>query len=285
MKKLTTATDLGGAPITKNDLREVFNSEIWAAIQALLSPYDADSQGIVVSGCVTTANVGNFDMTAGIVYLNGEFMRIAAATNQTFTKYIAPKAVINDTRTFADTTTHVVTIDKQAELVSSSPGAGQYITISSLTDLDDRRWTPASNQGLAVVSGGSWITTALANTDVQNGSGTNSTSIGSSNVHYRIGEKETFINLRIINVVFAGTPSEVWVIAPTAIRNILNQELRPGGNIYAITGTVNSTSGDIIPCQVLYDGTSKLKFFPIAGGFGAASLNNVCCDIVSRFVS
>jgi len=139
MKKFTTGTDLGGAPIYKNDLREVFNSEIWVAIEALLYQFNSDTQGIIVSGCVTTANGGNFDMTAGVVYLNGEFMRIPAAINQTFTKYIAPKAAINDSRTFADTTSHVITIDKQAELVGSAPGAGQYITIASLIDLDDRR--------------------------------------------------------------------------------------------------------------------------------------------------
>jgi hypothetical protein len=148
MKKLSTATDLGGAPIYKNDLREVFNYEIWAAVEALLSQFNSDTQGIVVQGCVTTANGGNFDMTSGVVYLNGEFMRIPAATNQTFTKYIAPAAEINSTRTFADTTSHVVTIDKKAELVGSIPGSGQYLTISSLTDLDDRRWRPALTQSL-----------------------------------------------------------------------------------------------------------------------------------------
>jgi len=148
MKKLSTATDLGGAPIYKNDLREVFNYEIWAAVEALMSQFNSDTQGIVVQGCVTTANGGNFDMTSGVVYINGEFMRIPAATNQAFTKYIAPAAVVNSTRTFADTTSHVVTIDSKAELVSSAPGTGQYITISSLTSLDARRWRPALNQDL-----------------------------------------------------------------------------------------------------------------------------------------
>jgi len=151
MKKLSTATDLGGAPIYKNDLREVFNYEIWAAVEALMSQFNSDTQGIVVQGCVTTANGGNFDMTSGVVYINGEFMRIPAATNQSFTKYIAPAAVVNSTRTFAYTTSHVVTIDSKAVLVSSAPGTGQYITISSLIDLDDRRWRPALLQDVDAV--------------------------------------------------------------------------------------------------------------------------------------
>ncbi len=146
MKKFTTATDLGGAPINKNDLRDVFNSEIWDAIESLMSQFSSDVQGVVIEGCATTANGGNFDMTAGVVFLNGEFMKISAATNQSFTKYIAPATAINDTRTFADSTSHVVTIDKKAELVGSAPGSGQYITIASLTDLDDRRWSPATVQ-------------------------------------------------------------------------------------------------------------------------------------------
>ena len=152
MKKLSQAADLGFAPFFKSDLAGIFNKEIWDAIEALLYPYNADVQGIVVSGCVTTNNAGNFDMTAGVVYLNGEFMKVAAVTNQTFTKYIAPSSPINDTRTFLDTTSHVVTIDKQAGLVGSIPGSGQYLAISSLTDLDDRRWKPAFFQDIVIES-------------------------------------------------------------------------------------------------------------------------------------
>jgi hypothetical protein len=148
MKKFTSS-DLGGAPITKSDLRVIFNEEIWVAIESLLAQFNNDTQGIVVSGCVTTANVGNFDITEGVVFLNGQFMLLAAATNQAFTKHIVPASPVNDTRAFADATSHIVAIDQGAELSGSVPGAGQYITISSLTDLDDRRWKPALLQDLA----------------------------------------------------------------------------------------------------------------------------------------
>lgn len=138
MKKIVSTSDLGGAPIFKNDLREVFNSEIWDAIEALLSPYDSDTEGIIVSGCVITANAANFDITAGIVYLNGDFMRLPAATNQTYTKYIAPATATEDSRTFADGTTNGVVETKLAELVGAAPGAGQYITIASLFARENR---------------------------------------------------------------------------------------------------------------------------------------------------
>jgi hypothetical protein len=140
MKKLTSATDLGGAPIFKNDLRAVFNQELYKVIQGLLYPFDADVEGIIISGCLITANGGNFDMTAGIIYINGEYREIPAATNQTFTKYIIPSTLVTDSRTFADGTSHAVTETKNAELAASAPMSGQYITINSLTGADDRRW-------------------------------------------------------------------------------------------------------------------------------------------------
>lgn len=172
MKKFTS-TDLGGAPIFKNDLRDIFNSEIWSVIQAMLSPFDSDVEGLVISGCVTTANAGNFDMTAGIVYLNGEFMRVAAATNQTFTKYIAPSTAVNDTRTFEDGATNVVAVTKGAELVGSAPGAGQYLTIASLSDMDNRKWRPGLSEGVnlktKVVEIGDWDMDTTSGVQVNHG--------------------------------------------------------------------------------------------------------------------
>ena len=139
MKKLLDTGTLGGVPIYHPDLSNVLGAEVWAALQALLSPFDSDTEGVIVSGCVFSNNAGNFDMTAGIVYLNGEFMRIAAVTNQSFTKYIAPKTPISDSRTFENGTTNAVVQTKEAEIVGSAPGAGQYITVSSLVRANNRR--------------------------------------------------------------------------------------------------------------------------------------------------
>jgi hypothetical protein len=138
MKKINSSGQLGGMPINQGDMREVFNSEIWDAMEALLYTFDADTQGVIVSGCVISGS-GPYDISEGIVYLNGEFMRLPAATGQTLPKYIAPAAAVNDNRVFADTTTKTAFITKSAELVGSAPGVGQYIAITSSTDPDDRR--------------------------------------------------------------------------------------------------------------------------------------------------
>lgn len=132
MRKLNNPMPSGGAPFTNEDLNDVFQGEIWAAMQAMLSQYDSDSEGVIVSGCAVTPNASNFDMTAGIVYLNGEFMRVEAVTNQTFTKYIKASAAVNVARTFNDAASKTFIIEKKAEVSATADGGGQEITISSL---------------------------------------------------------------------------------------------------------------------------------------------------------
>jgi hypothetical protein len=118
-------------------------------------------------------------MTAGIVYLNGEFMRIAAATNQSFTKYIAPAAVVDDDRQFADGTTNTIFETKSAELVSSPPGAGQYITINTLTGAEDRRvtvkWSRIDKTGASATETAAGI--AEIATQLETTTGTNDSTI------------------------------------------------------------------------------------------------------------
>lgn len=140
MKKITSSATLGGAPVNKGDLRTVFNDEIWDALEALLSPFITDTQGLIVSGCVLSANGGNWDISEGIVFIDGEFMRFDAVTNQSLPKYIKAATAVNDTRTFADGSSATLFITKKADLAGSAPGAGQYIAITSSTDPDDRRW-------------------------------------------------------------------------------------------------------------------------------------------------
>lgn len=139
MKKYVNPIPNGGAPLHNNRITSELQTEIWEAMQSLLARYSSDTQGVIVSGCVISDNAGNFDITAGIVFLNGEFMRLAAATNQTFTKYIAPKAVTYEQKTFADSVAKNLIEVKEAELVGSAPGSGQYITIANLTDPLTRR--------------------------------------------------------------------------------------------------------------------------------------------------
>ena len=164
MRKLNNPMPSGGAPFTNEDLSDVFQTEIWAALQAMLSVYDADAEGVIVSGCVVTPNAGNFDMTAGIVYLNGEFMRVDAVTNQTFTKYIKATPVTNVARVFQDTISKTFIVERKAEVSATVDGSGQEITISSVAASNNRRFSVATATKLG-------LTKLYANLDASNTDG------------------------------------------------------------------------------------------------------------------
>lgn len=139
MKKFT-ATDLGGVPVTAADLVTMFTNEKWDVLQSIFSIFDTDPEGVVLSGCVVTNNAGNFDMTAGIVYQDGQFRRVAAVVNQAYPKFIVSDADVNDSRPFADGSSHVVAVTKLSKVGAT---AGQPISIANLTDINDRRWNVA----------------------------------------------------------------------------------------------------------------------------------------------
>ncbi len=153
----------GGAPFSNEDLNDVFQGEIWAALQAMLSQYNDDAEGVIVSGCVVTPNVGNFDMTAGIVYLNGEFMRVDAVTNQTFPKYIKAATPTNIVRAFQDTLNKTFIVERKAEVSATVDGSGQEITISSVSASNDRRFSVATATKLGLTK--LYANVAASNTD------------------------------------------------------------------------------------------------------------------------
>lgn len=159
MKKFTS-TDTGGGPVTKQDLRDIFNSEFWDVIQGTMSSYDADTQGIILSGCIISGG-GPYAMTAGIVYLNGEFMRMPAVASMSLPQYIQPDTPVNDDRVFADTTTHTVAVTKSAKIASSAPGSGQYVAITTSSDPDDRRLATTGWKSIPLANG--WVA-ALSST-------------------------------------------------------------------------------------------------------------------------
>jgi hypothetical protein len=130
----------GGAPFNNEDLYELFQAEIWAVLEAQLIKYRTDLYGVIVSGCDLVANGGGFDITAGVVYINGEFMRLDAQTGVTFVKYIVAGTPTNVTRQFNDGGTKNFIVEKKAVLGTGIPGGGlQYITIASLTGPNFRR--------------------------------------------------------------------------------------------------------------------------------------------------
>lgn len=158
MRKLNNPMPSGGAPFSNEDLNDVFQTEVWAAMQGLLSEYNADAEGVIVSGCVVSPNASNFDMTAGIVYLNGEFMRVDAVTNQTFTKYIKAAPVTNVARVFEDTVSKTFIVEKKAEVSATVDAGGQEITISSIASSLPRRLNNLKTGGLLqkVINIGAW---------------------------------------------------------------------------------------------------------------------------------
>jgi hypothetical protein len=137
MKKLITPMPAGGAPFNNEDVYDLFQKDIWESMEALLNRYASDTEGIVVSGCVVSANGGNFDITAGIVFINGEYQRLAAATNQTYTKYIVADSPLTTQRNFQDLSNKDFMVEKKAILSGTS--SGQYITIDTVNGLEDRR--------------------------------------------------------------------------------------------------------------------------------------------------
>jgi hypothetical protein len=170
MKKFTSSGN-GGAPVHKEDLRTIFNDELWDVLESMFSQHLTSTEGVIVSGCVISGG-GPYDISEGIVFLDGEFMRLPAQTGQTLPKYIKAAASVNDTRTFADGSSGVVAVTKAAELAGSSPGT-QYIAITSTTDPDDRRLKPVlgANQSIKtkVIEIGDWnMNQAVAGSNTKN---------------------------------------------------------------------------------------------------------------------
>lgn len=132
MKKMLNVADLGGAPITKQDLRTVFNFELWNAIDSILNWNVTDVQGFILTGCVVTG-AGPYNVSEGIVFLSGEFRVLPAATGVTLPAYIVAAADVDTTATFADGSSHALFREKKAAISNSIPGT-QYITLTTTSN-------------------------------------------------------------------------------------------------------------------------------------------------------
>ena len=218
MRKLNNPMPSGGAPFSNEDLNDVFQTEVWAAMQGLLSEYNADAEGVIVSGCVVSPNASNFDMTAGIVYLNGEFMRVDAVTNQTFTKYIKAAPVTNVARVFEDTVSKTFIVEKKAEVSATVDAGGQEITISSIASSLPRRLNNLKTGGLLtkVIDIGDWNMDANSATFVAHGL-SNFLKIRTVSVMIRRDDDSFFYDLQVVNVLNGLTSVSVLSIGPTDI--------------------------------------------------------------------
>lgn len=141
MKKLKSTIPNGGAPLGEFPvLRELFNVEIWDAMEAILnSVTDGQTEGVILSGCEVTG-AGPYDISAGLVYLDGEILRFDAVTGQTLTKYIRKATVTSEGGQFADGATKDYIDVHKASLQSTTGSGVQYITMTSAGGrrLDDR---------------------------------------------------------------------------------------------------------------------------------------------------
>lgn len=192
MKKITQAATTGGAPIYLDDFKDVFNLELWDVLQGMLSVFDTDTEGIIVQGCnIGGSGPSNYSISGGIVYIDGEFRRLTAATGLSLPQYIKAATDVNTTRTFEDTIIKTLFITKSADLDTSIPGSGQYIAITTTTDPDDRRYVSEIN--------GEWVEI------------TNFSTGWSGTCYYRI-EKSGRVNLR--GTVHATSPSATSTVFP-----------------------------------------------------------------------
>lgn len=127
MKKYINPIPDGGAPLHNNRLNVELGIEIWDAIEGLLTKFSLDTQGVIISGCVSSG--GPYTVSAGIVYIDGKFRRVPATSGLSGTKYITSGADVNTPKTFGDGLSKNLIVDQVGTVASAIPGAGQYITV------------------------------------------------------------------------------------------------------------------------------------------------------------
>jgi hypothetical protein len=247
MKKLLNSSALGGAPVYKSDLRDIFQDEMWDCIEAMFSPFDSDTEGVIVTGCVISGS-GPYDISDGIVYLSGEFRRFAAVTGVTLPKYIVLSTSFYDNRVYANGVSNDFAITSNCELAAS--GTGQYIAITSPTDPNDRRLIRADGKLMVGLDTG-WTTITL----------TNGWTAGTDVPKWRRIGNQVFLRGSVVgtgasNVLMCTgqLPSAGYVVGLTGHRlNVATVEVRD----IAINTSGGITSSDYANSTVLYlDGKS-----------------------------
>lgn len=213
MKKITQSATTGGAPIYLDDFKDVFNKELWDVLEGILSGFNSViTEGVIVSGCDLTGSPGNYTLSAGIVYLDGEFLRVPQSTGLSLPQYIIPATDVNTTRTFEDTVIKTLFVTKAAELSATETANGQYIAITTATDPDNQRLNKfmVSNSFLRtkVIEIGDWNMDST--TDVSVSHGLDVTKIRSITAIIRDDSDTVFIPIDRIQIIagseISGTP-------------------------------------------------------------------------------
>jgi hypothetical protein len=151
MQKFLDPIANGGAPMLSDTVLSPIFRDIYSALEATLNNISAETQGVILKGCVITPNAGNFDCTSGIVYLDGQFMAFAGFTNQPATIYICADAPVNTAKTFFDGVSRNLIVTQSAKHQGSAPGGGQYISVSSTTPRALTNYVAPQLQGSGLV--------------------------------------------------------------------------------------------------------------------------------------
>jgi len=133
MKRLKSTIPDGGAPLGEFPvLKDIFDTENKDAIEALLTSItDGETEGVILSGCKVSGSSGDFDISAGYVYLDGKVLRYPGGEGFSATRYLQKASDTEESGTFADTVVRAYIDVEAAEDAGSAPGGGvQYVTVT-----------------------------------------------------------------------------------------------------------------------------------------------------------
>jgi hypothetical protein len=132
----------GGAPFYNEDFYDVELEKYELLKEIFENIVKAGSvlQSCVISGMAVTANGGNWDIAAGLVYLETaagrEFYRYDGDTNiASATLYLVPAADASENRTYADGVSKEFFVTKKAALGTNETGAIVFDPVNAGADL------------------------------------------------------------------------------------------------------------------------------------------------------
>ena len=119
MKKFLSSIEDGQPKALNTFLTDYLGSELWDAIE---SPFKNYPYPFIATGVDATGASPNAQITEGIVYMNGKFLRVPATTNLTYPFYIKEAATFNEqTPFFTGGNKDIVSVET-AEIDASDPG-------------------------------------------------------------------------------------------------------------------------------------------------------------------
>lgn len=244
MIQLVSPMSAGGAPFSNEDLKLLFNTETFDAIEGIMKGVQdiwsggsaSGNFGIIVTGCQVTG-AGPYTVSAGIILIGGKMIRIPQQTGLTAgTWYLTRDASspFLTNRTFKDLVSHPFLTEDRGVATNIAPG-GHYIQFNpSVAGALDAFRLPSAllNSGIqsainaAIGIDQNWVRTVLATTDVRMETlSANATALTSGLFNYRRTAKETLIDIKVWQATFASYADNVLGIAiPAAIQSAMTSD-------------------------------------------------------------